>query len=47
MTPYVVSPLAKADLDAIWDYVAEKSPSAADRLLSTFHEELCLLLSLA
>jgi len=43
MTPYVVSPLAKADLDAIWDYVAEHNPAAADRLLTTFHEKFLLL----
>jgi len=43
MTPCVVSPLAKADLDAIWDYVAEHNPAAADRLLTTFHEKFLLL----
>ena len=43
MIPYVVSPLAQADLDAIWDYVAEHDPSAADRLLNTFYEQFLLL----
>ena len=43
MIPYVVSPRARADLDEIWDYVAEDSPSAADRLLATFEEKLLLL----
>ncbi len=36
--------LAKEDLLSIWAYIAEDSPSAADRLLDTI-EELCDLLS--
>ena len=43
MTAYLVSPLARADLDEIWDYVAKDSPAAADRLLARFQEKFLLL----
>jgi toxin ParE1/3/4 len=33
MTSCVITPLAQADLDGIWDYVAAENPTAADRLL--------------
>jgi toxin ParE1/3/4 len=43
MTPYIVSPLARADLDEIWQYVAQDNPPAADRLLAAFYERFLLL----
>ena len=43
MTAYLVSPLAQADLDEIWDYVARDSPAAADRLVAAFQEKFLLL----
>jgi toxin ParE1/3/4 len=43
MTGYTISPLAQADLDEIWDYVAKDSPSAADRLLARFRAKFVLL----
>ena len=39
MTSYLVSPSARADLDEIWDYIAQHNASAADRLLTTFEEK--------
>lgn len=30
---YIVSPLAEADLDGIWLYIAEDNPAAADRMI--------------
>lgn len=47
MTSYLVSPSARADLDEIWDYIAQHNPSAADRLLTTFEEKFLLLLTLS
>ena len=43
MTSYIVSPLARADLDEIWQYVAQDNPPAADRLLAAFYERFLLL----
>jgi len=43
MTAYTVAPLAQADLDDIWAYVAQDKPSAADKLIDTFHEKFRLL----
>jgi toxin ParE1/3/4 len=43
MTSYVVTPLAQADLDSIWDYIAADSPAAADRLLERFQETFARL----
>jgi toxin ParE1/3/4 len=43
MTPCSIAPLARNDLDEIWDYIAADNPSAAERLLSTFHEKFLLL----
>lgn len=43
MTPYTVAALAQADLDEIWDYIAEDNATAADRLLGKLHEKLLLL----
>ena len=33
MKGYAFHPEAEADLDTIWEYIAEDSPSAADRLI--------------
>ena len=43
MTVYTVAPLAQGDLDHIWDYVAQDSPPAADRLIEAFQERFSLL----
>lgn len=43
MTSYVVTPLAQADLDSIWNYIAADSPTAADRLLERFRETFARL----
>ena len=33
MKPFILTPLAARDLDEIWDYLAEDSIAAADRVL--------------
>ncbi len=43
MTSYVVTPLARADLDGIWDHIAADNPTAADRLLERFRETFAIL----
>jgi len=43
MTPYTLAPLAQADLDEIWLFIAKDSVSAADRLLATFRQKFDLL----
>ena len=43
MSSYFVSPLARADLDDIWQYIARDNLPAADRLLDTFYERFLLL----
>ena len=43
MHQLVISPEAKADLDDIWDYIAEESPKAATRFLSSLLAECRLL----
>ena len=43
MTTCRIAPLATADLDEIWDYVAGDSPSVADRLLDALRERFLLL----
>ena len=43
MTPYSIAPLAQADLDEIWEYVAADNPPAADRLVDTFLDKFLLL----
>jgi toxin ParE1/3/4 len=45
MASYVVTPLARADLDGIWDYVSGDNPAAADRLLERFRETFAILAS--
>lgn len=37
MSGFVLHPAAEADLNDIWEYVAEDSIVAADRLLAEFH----------
>jgi plasmid stabilization system protein ParE len=32
-------PLAHADLDHLWDYIAEDSPAAADRFLARLEKK--------
>ena len=34
---------ARADLDAIWDYIAADNPDAADALLHRIGDTLCML----
>jgi len=43
MTVCTVAPLAREDLDQIWDYVAQDNPAAADRLIDGFQEKFSLL----
>jgi len=45
MSDYTVSPRARQDLLAIWDYIANKrrSPAAADRQLERLAEKFALL----
>jgi len=43
MTPYSIAPLARADLDDIWEYVAADNPPAADRLVEVFFDKFLLL----
>ena len=41
---YVLTPLAEADLDGIWDYVAERFGfDVADRVLDSLHDAFRLL----
>jgi toxin ParE1/3/4 len=43
MFKLIISPEAKADLDEIWDYIAEDNPEAAGRFLSLLLAECRLL----
>ena len=43
MIPYLIAPLAQADLEEIWRYVARDNPRAADRLLAKFRDKFLLL----
>jgi len=43
MIPHAIAPLAQADLDEIWDYIASDNAAAADRLLATLHDKFLLL----
>ena len=43
MIPYSIAPLARVDLDEIWDYIATDNPSAANRLLEELHQKFLLL----
>jgi len=45
MSPYRLSRQAEADVDAIYDYVAEANRSAADRLSFAFERKFRLLAS--
>lgn len=38
--PYLISPAAADDLEAIWEYIARDSFDAADRFLEKFHREI-------
>lgn len=38
MNPPIITDAAEADLDEAWDYLAARSPAAADRLLDRFAE---------
>jgi toxin ParE1/3/4 len=40
---YTLARLAQADLDAIWDYISERSPAAADRLIDRLRSKFSLL----
>lgn len=40
---YFIAPLAQADLDLAWLYVARNRPGAADRLLERFYEHFLTL----
>ena len=43
MTAYAFHPDAFADLDEIWEYIAEDNIDAADRVLADIHSTLTLL----
>ncbi len=43
MTGYAIAPLARGDLDDIWDYIASDNASAANRLLDELHQTFLLL----
>lgn len=43
MIRYSIAPLARVDLDEIWDYIATDNPSAANRLLEELHQKFLLL----
>ena len=43
MTPFDLTPLAKRDLDDIWDYIAEDNVQAADRVLDALDNAMTKL----
>jgi len=45
MTDYSIAPRARADLDAIWDYIGiqKDNPTAARRQIEALYERFCLL----
>lgn len=43
MAQFRISALAQADLDDIWDHIAEDNPRAAERFISVLHEEFLTL----
>ena len=43
MTGYAFHPDAFADLDEIWEYIAENNVDAADRVLADIHSTLTTL----
>ena len=43
MTPFVLTRLARQDLEEIWDYLAGESPSAAERVLGRIEEAIMKL----
>jgi toxin ParE1/3/4 len=43
MPSITLSNQARQDLVAIWDYIADDNPTAADRLLDTLEEQMQLL----
>ena len=43
MSRYSISRQARRELKEIWQYIADDSPAAADRLLETFEEKLRFL----
>lgn len=43
MSKYIVSPEARADLNEIWDYIAQDDFDAADRWIRTLRDSIELL----
>jgi toxin ParE1/3/4 len=43
VTPYLISPLAEADLEEIWQYIARDNRTAADHLHATFRDKFLML----
>jgi len=43
MSQYRFTPQAVADLFEIWNYIAQQSPQAADRVEDAIHAACCLL----
>lgn len=45
MSSFSIAPLAQADIDEIWDYIAADNPPAADRWLDVLYDKFLLLAS--
>ena len=46
MSRYILHPEASADLDAIWEFIAEDNLEAADRVMGEIHDAILSLISL-
>ncbi len=40
---YQVTPEARADLEEIWEYIAEDNPPAADHLIEAFYKRFTMI----
>lgn len=43
MSGFTLSPLARQDLNDIWDYIAQDDLDAADRVINEIHEAILLI----
>lgn len=43
MTPFVLTRLARQDLEEVWDYLAAENPTAAERVLTRIEETIMKL----
>jgi plasmid stabilization system protein ParE len=46
MSNYILSPLARQDLNDIWDYIAQDDFDAADRIINEIHDAILLMSSM-